>query len=213
MKIETVHVGFLPTNCYILSSDKGNCAIIDPGYNADRILKAVSDAGLNVKYILVTHGHVDHISAINDIVRVTGAKVAAPTLDAPMMDNTYRAENGVMSKFKHDAVFANILYDDGDTFEIDELTVKAMHTPGHTPGSSLLFCGDVIFSGDTLFAGCVGRTDLMGGNTKIMRESLQKIAAIKEDYRVLPGHDMETTLLEEQKSNPYLRNFEYDIYD
>ena len=212
MKVETIHVGFLPTNCYILSSNAGNCAVIDPGYNADLILRAVKEGGYTVKYILLTHGHPDHISAVNDVVSATGAKVAIHELDASMLDNTFK-DSGVLSKLRHPTVYANILFEDGATFDIDELTVKAMHTPGHTPGSCMLFCGDVIFSGDTLFAGCVGRTDLTGGNTRIMRESLKKIAAIEGDYRVLPGHDMETTLSEEQKTNPYLRNFEYDIYD
>lgn len=212
MKVETVHVGFLPTNCYILSSEQNHCAIIDPGYNSERIMKAVHDGGYSVNYILLTHGHVDHISAVNDIVRATGAKVAVHKLDEPMLDNTFPAEM-MKTRFQHAPVYPDIRFEDGEVFTVDELTIRVMHTPGHTPGSSLFLCGDVMFSGDTLFAGCVGRTDLTGGNTKIMRESLQKIASIQEDYKVYPGHDMDTNLSEEQRSNPYLRNFEYDIYD
>ncbi len=211
MKMHTIKVGFLGTNCYIVSNDLDECAVIDPGDSAEKILGVINENKYTVKYILLTHGHFDHIGAVDKIVKETGAKVAIHGNDADMLIHADKQNflKGVSTVGAIPATYVS----SGEVISLGEIEFRVMHTPGHTPGSVLYFCEDAIFSGDTLFAGFVGRTDLAGGDTKKMKESLGKINEIREDYRVFPGHDSATTLMHEQKTNPYLRSFDYDIYD
>ena len=108
---------------------------------------------------------------------------------------------------------ADIILHDGDTLPLGELTIRVLHLPGHSPGSCFFLVGDSIFSGDVLFKGCVGRTDLTGGDTEAMKRSIRKVNGLTGDYKVYPGHDAPTTLREEQRTNPYLLSYDYDIYD
>ena len=194
MEITTLTLGDYMTNCYILrqeGSDK--CLIIDPGYEAGRILAFLQEKHLEPEAILLTHGHFDHVGAVGDIAAETDCDVyiSAADLSLPPM-----ITNGKL--------FYTHTYPASGTLNLAGLTLRILPTPGHTPGSVCLLTGDTILSGDTLFRGSCGRTDLPGGSWEQIASSLKTLAALPADYRVLPGHGEETTLDWERKHNPYL---------
>ena len=192
MNIQKLTLGLYQTNIYILSNDT-EAVVIDPGYEPDTILDALE--GRELKAILLTHGHFDHVGAVKELVAETGCEVwihAAESTMPPMMTA------GPLSYTR--------TYAEGDTIapiEGAELTV--LHTPGHTPGSVCLLWGQELFAGDTLFAGSCGRVDLPGGDPAQMMQSLNRLASLQSDYRVHPGHGPSTTLSQEKRYNPYMR--------
>lgn len=206
MTVRRVVVGPLQTNCYILRDEvSGNIALIDPGGQADVIEKELGQDIGRVKLILLTHFHIDHISAVNELKNKTGAEIAIHSLDAEGFVDAEK--NGSMWIFGRAFTpeKADVLLSDGDTVKLGELELEVLHTPGHTPGGCCFICQDVIFSGDTLFYGSIGRVDFPGGDQRAMKSSLLKLARLKGDFRVLPGHGEETTLAFEREHNPYMR--------
>lgn len=195
MKILSLPLGSYQTNTYILYNEGAKpCLIVDPGYEADVILRYVNQLNLEVEAILLTHGHFDHVGAVRQIAAETGCKVylhAADLSMPPMMTAG--------------ALYYTDTYDEGACLDLAGLTVHVIHTPGHTPGSVCLLTEDVMFSGDTLFAGSCGRTDLPGGDWATITRSLNRLSGMQTNYRVLPGHGPATTLDEEKRSNPYMR--------
>lgn len=203
MKIKTVIVGMLHTNCYILEDEQsGKCAVIDPGANAERILKELE--GKSVEYILLTHGHFDHILAAAEVKRQTGAKLLVHREDEHMLSERY-VKSTQMIKSIPDIAAADGFLEDCCTVEIGGLTVKVINTPGHTKGSCIFICNNVMFSGDTLFYESWGRTDFEGGSDTDMIASFKRIASIDGDYTVLPGHGESTTLHHEKNYNTLMR--------
>lgn len=204
MKLKTVVVGMLHTNCYILADEtQGVCAVIDPGANAQRIMDAVDEEGWKVEKILLTHGHFDHIMAAPEIQRRTGADVWVSQKDEWMLEpEEARHPAYVREKYTHPRVGGYL--SEGDEVAVGGLTLRVLETPGHSAGSLTLLCGDLMFSGDTLFLCSCGRTDLETGSTEQMRASLRRLALLPGDYRVLPGHEDATTLRFERENNPYL---------
>ena len=195
VNIHTLPLGPLQTNCYILSGkDSRKCCVIDPGDQADLVLEYLTDNALTVEAILLTHGHFDHVGAVREIASESGCTVYICPGDLsqpPMMTGG--------------PLFYTDTYDEGTVLSLAGLTIRVIRTPGHTPGSVCLLCGDAIFSGDTLFAGSCGRTDFPGGSQAEMRESLDRLAAMEGSWRVFPGHGESTTLTEEKLYNPYMR--------
>lgn len=206
MKVAALKLGMLEENCYVIWDSGGIAAVIDPGFDPGLIRQCVVENELQVTHILLTHGHFDHVGAAGELREQTGAKIFIHPDDIPLVQSGGRSAG--VSGLQVDGTFR-----DGEVIEVGELRITVMHTPGHTPGSSMFICDDIIFSGDTLFAGVVGRTDLPGGDTPAMKKSLRRIAALHGDYRVLPGHESFTTLRHEQRHNPYLLRFDYDFYD
>ena len=201
-------LGEIETNTYVLESN-GVCAVVDPAEESQELLSYLK--GKNVKYILLTHGHFDHISGVNSIVKETGAKVCIHSLDGEMLQdgNKSRYElhfGGIQSEIK-----ADMLLNDNDEITLGETVIHVMHTPGHTNGSVCYILQNerIIFSGDTLFRLSAGRTDLAGISPVLAArnelESLQKLAQLSGDFRVLPGHEEETTLQFERENNRYMR--------
>lgn len=198
MKIKSMQVGELATNCYILIDDvEKKAAVIDPGDESDRILKELEGLDAQVEYILLTHGHYDHIGGVAQVHEaLPQAKVYLHKADSrgtgfhviPLADQVEDLQ----------------YYDDGDTLTLGSLTIHVIHTPGHTPGGVTLRVKDVLFTGDTLFAGSMGRSDFPGGNTPQLFASLKKLALLEGDYHVLPGHDRTTTLEQERRSNVFV---------
>ena len=192
------------TNSYIVSSDESNTALIDAPDNPDYILSEIEKNNLNLKMILLTHGHFDHVGAVAKLAEKTGCDVYIHEADFPKLLDvdkslvTYFGLNE-FSPYKQAKHFK-----DGDTISLDELTFKIIHTPGHTSGSVCITIDDVMFSGDTLFAGSIGRTDLPDGNSLTMISSLKKLAGIDKNYIVYPGHMSSTTLDDEKTFNPYM---------
>jgi glyoxylase-like metal-dependent hydrolase (beta-lactamase superfamily II) len=174
MLIKTIKVGDLQTNCYIVIDEKSNEAvIIDPGDEASEILRELKN--LKIRYIILTHGHPDHFGAVNNIK----AKTGAPLLMHPA-DNWF---------FKPDKELS-----EGQEIKFGEISLKVLHTPGHTKGGVCLYANGHLFSGDTLFSEAHGRTDLPGGSIEEMRKSLKRLASLPDETRVYPGHDEETTI-------------------
>ena len=199
MKIISMQVGPIMTNCYILIDEESKkTAVIDPGEDADRILAALREEDSQVEYILLTHGHYDHTTAVPELhAALPQARIYIHQADA----------NGAGSKLFPLAsqVEDLLLYDEGDTLALGGLTIQVLHTPGHSPGSVTLQVGDVLFSGDTLFAATCGRTDLPGGSYAQLMRSLKRLGELEGDYKVLPGHNAPSTLDREREYNSFVR--------
>ena len=197
MNVKMMQVGPIGTNCYILE-DGNKIAVIDPGDEAQRILSALRELGAEVEYILLTHGHYDHTTAVPELHEaLPGAKIYIHQADANGAGNQLFPLAGQVEGL--------LFYDEGDTLPLGGLTLRVLHTPGHSPGSVTLQAGDVLFTGDTLFAGSMGRTDFAGGNEEQIMASLRRLAGLEGDFHVCPGHMGTSTLERERKNNPYLR--------
>lgn len=199
MEVKVLQVGPIGTNCYILEDEKARAAaIIDPGDEAGRILQVIEDDGVDVKYILLTHGHYDHTTAVPQLHKaLPQAEIYIHRADANGAGSQLFPLAGRIPDLK--------FYDEGDTLALGDMTIQVLHTPGHSKGSVTLKVGDVLFCGDTLFAGSCGRTDLAGGSYAEIMASLKKLGQLPGDYHVCPGHDVTSTLERERRSNPFLR--------
>lgn len=199
MKASVMQVGPIGTNCYFLQDEEsGLMAIIDPGDDWERILHQVKKAEGEVKYILLTHGHYDHTTAVPALhAALPDAKIYIHAADANGAGSRLFPLSGAVKELH--------FYDEGDTLTLGSLTIHVMYTPGHSKGSVTLLVGDVLFTGDTLFAGSCGRTDLAGGSYEEIMSSLARLGKLEGDYHVCPGHDVTSTLERERQFNPFLR--------
>ena len=204
MKVYTVTLGELATNCHIIECDNGGCVLVDIGNGAKKLQKKLTELHLTPKAILLTHGHYDHVAGVEEIRKLYDCPVYIHENDAIMLVDEQANLAWQLTIAPYTPVEKYQTIQDGDVIKVENLEFRVMLTKGHTSGSVCYFCEDCLFSGDTLFRGGVGRTDL-GGNSRDMMESLQKLKAIQEDYRVYCGHFDSTTLSREQKFNPYLR--------
>ena len=201
MKIYTLPLGAYQTNTYIVANED-RCVIIDPGYEADTIQGFLAKHSLTADAILLTHGHFDHVGAVETIVKETGCALWMSQRDWSqkcnlLTDRLYPLANCDFTKVQ--------FCEEAETIHVAGLTFTVMETPGHTWGSVCYLCGNAMFSGDTLFAGSCGRTDLPGGDWDTIAESLQRIAKLNGNYTVYPGHGNSTTLADEKQYNPYMR--------
>ena len=203
LKVHTLPLGAYQTNTYIVhDSASQSCAVIDPGYEAGTILKTVARLGLTVDAVLLTHGHFDHVGAVEEIVEEAGCKLWISESDWSQFPNPVTAYFYPIANCD----FCEVSFcEDDEIIPAGGLTFRVLSTPGHTHGSVCYLCENVMFSGDTLFAGSCGRTDLPGGSGRFLRDSLERLAELKDDYIVYPGHGESTTLAEEKRYNPYMR--------
>ncbi|WRS28243.1 MBL fold metallo-hydrolase [Oscillospiraceae bacterium MB08-C2-2] len=206
MKLLTIPVGMLGTNCYILASEEKNCVTIDPGAQPERLAGEITKNGWNLRHILLTHGHHDHIGGVKKLMEAfPEADLYIGEGDAEMLADSSKSLAAFRYDDDGDFLLKNVkTLKEGDTIALDELTFQVLETPGHTKGGVCYLCADQIFAGDTLFAGDVGRTDLYGGDYQQLKASLAKLAALKGNYKVYPGHGDSTTLEEERRNNPYV---------
>ena len=205
MILETLVVGPLGANCYIVGSEvTKEGMIIDPGDDAGHIMKTVKDLQLDIKLIVLTHGHIDHIGAVKEVNEATGAAICVQADDAQSLKG-WRMGSILGSSYPAPPPPDRLLKG-GDSIDIGDLHFSVIHTPGHTPGGICLLGEGVVFTGDTLFNYGIGRTDLAGGSGYQLINSLHtKLMVLPDDTIVYPGHGPETTIGAERIGNPFLR--------
>ncbi len=196
------------SNCYLLEDEKsGEAAIVDPAWYGEVIKSVLEEKNINLKYVLLTHGHFDHILGVYGLQKEVGAKVVIHKDDAEhLLDPKKSLCEGNFPEPQY-PVTADITVKDGDVIKLGDEEIKVISTPGHTNGSVcyILENDRVILSGDTLFCMTAGRTDFPDGSDEKMIASLKKLIALDGDYSVLPGHNRSTTLESERKRNWYIR--------
>ena len=194
MKIETLTVGAYATNCYIVSLDgRQDAIIIDPGDEGDRIRAALR--GRKAAAVLLTHGHCDHTNALYDFA---GTPIVMHPADESMLRDGERGLAVPMGLNTKEKPGATVLVEEGARLEYAGMEIGVMHLPGHTPGSVAYRIGDALFTGDTLFRRGYGRTDFPGGDFGQLRKSLRRLLKMDEDLRVYPGHGAVTGIFEER---------------
>lgn len=204
--VACITVGSFEENCYLYACpETREAVIIDPGDEPEKILATIQELKLIPKYILNTHGHIDHICAIDAISEVYPVPLAIHPADVPLYTDKITAQEygltAPLVKRKPD-----ILLQEGDKISFGTLTLDILHTPGHTPGGICLisqpYC---VFSGDTLFYRSIGRTDLAGGSYEQIEQSIRsKLYTLDDDLVVFPGHGQPTTIIEEKNENPFV---------
>lgn len=201
MIFDTIPVGQIDTNCYLIGDGKeGVCAVVDPGGSPERVLNMIEKSGLEPEMILLTHGHWDHVGAIPALLeKWPDLPVYAHEKELCPAD-----EPNPHYFFPH-AGKNQRTYGEGDAVKVGTLEIKVLHTPGHSGGSVTLLAEDVMLSGDTLFAGSCGRCDLPGGSEEDMMRSLARLGRLEGDYKVCPGHGRLSSLALERDVNPYMR--------
>ncbi len=209
MNIRMLTVGSFFTNCYLVWCDKTKeTIVIDPGFSHQnetaKVLSFLEKNRFDVKFIVDTHGHPDHTCGNGVVKNATGARILIHKLDANMLS---QSKSGVetLFGFNFTSPSADDFLEEDDDVRFGEITLRTMHTPGHSPGSISLLGSNCVFSGDTLFAGSIGRVDLPGGSSKDILQSLGKLVVLPEGFVVYPGHGPKSTIGEEKRNNPFLR--------
>lgn len=204
MKITKIIGGPLPTNCYLLTDEAtGATAVIDPGFESEELSEAVRKVG-NVQAILLTHGHFDHISGVQKIQKLTGAKIYLYSDEMLFVkDSTLNLATAFFGS-EVPPFRVDVPLNDNDTIGLGSLNIRVLHTPGHTVGGCCFIVEDVIFSGDTLMKLSCGRTDCPTGSYSQMLDSLRRLADLKGDFQIYPGHGSATALNYERRNNSYM---------
>lgn len=194
------------TNCYlVVDKETAQAAVVDPGGKSDELTEYLKSSDVKLKYILLTHGHFDHISYANELAKQFDAEIVCGK-----NTDKYLSDNFLNLSANHDEVEnvkpfgADILLDDGDVLTLGNTAIKFITTPGHTDGCGCYIFDDNILSGDTLFCESYGRTDFSTSSFTDMTASLKKLKMLDGDYNVYPGHGMSTTLNHERKFNPLM---------
>lgn len=201
MKIVTLHTTMLETDTYVVING-GRAFVVDPGADAERIIAAAEAEGAKIEWVLLTHAHFDHIGAAAALQR-EGAQIVLHRDDVKLIKSFQNLS--VLAGVKVEHFTPDVTVAGGETLDVAGVSVKVIHTPGHTAGSVCYVAGDVIFSGDTLFALSYGRTDFPTGSFAQLKNSVvNKLFALEGDYKVLPGHEGPTTLDYERAHNPIL---------
>lgn len=194
--------GLLQENCYILFDESTkDAAVIDPGFMKEPLEQALEP--LNVRYILLTHGHFDHTMRALEVKALTGAEILCLDLEKPLAESEELNGSKMLLRKVLTTKIDRVLTD-GETFSVGNIPVRVMHTPGHTAGGCCYITPEAVFTGDTLMKLSCGRTDLPTGDGMALMHSLRKIAALDEHLAVLSGHGPASTVGEEKRSNPYL---------
>ncbi|MBM9603210.1 MBL fold metallo-hydrolase [Desulfopila inferna] len=209
MILEQLLVGSMGVCCYLIGCEetkKG--AIVDPGGDERRILAEVEKLGLQIEYIIATHGHPDHVCGNRIIMEATGGIIVMHEADADYFEKP-ETQNYFSMLGLEPSPPAQKRVKDGDLIEVGNVKLRVIHTPGHTPGGICLYSAPNLFTGDTLFVGGVGRTDFPGGSYDGLMESLKnKVLTLPEETIIWPGHGYggsQSTIGEEKRSNPFLR--------
>lgn len=207
MRVITVPCGMLAANCYIVESNS-YAVIVDPGFIEKEILDYIEKNPRKIKYILLTHGHFDHIFGAEKVQKMTGAKIIIGKGDElSLVDDVFNLSYGL--RLPYGKIGSNpkgeFTVVDGDVIAAGDMSFRVISTPGHSPGGVCYLFDDMLFSGDTLFAGSVGRTDFPNSDLSELFNSLQKLKNLNDDIKVYPGHGEPTTIGVEKLSNTYMK--------
>lgn len=208
MMVKMFIVGAFSTNCYVVGCEQTKEAIlIDPGFDnsfeAERIFKFIDENNLKLKFIVNTHGHLDHICGNGRAKKRYNVPILVHEHDAYMLGRVGK-HMAIFLGFKGSSPPADAILRDGNIVEFGKIALKVMHTPGHSRGSISLIGAKEVFTGDTLFCGSIGRTDFPDSSESDMQLSLKKLMYLPDSFIVYPGHGPQTTIGEEKKSNPFL---------
>ncbi len=207
MIVKGLAVGPLESNCFIIGDERsGKAMIIDPGDEPDRIIDFVAEAGLSVDYLVCTHAHFDHVGAVPEIRKETGARIVIHKEEVEI----YHAARDMAAFWGYDIEQLpepDLLVEDGDEIRPGKLVFRVLHTPGHSPGSISLYGEGVVVTGDTLFAGSVGRTDFHGGDMNKLKQSFERLLSLPPDTEVLAGHGPASTIGRERTENFFSKLF------
>ncbi|HHY77067.1 MAG TPA: MBL fold metallo-hydrolase [Clostridiales bacterium] len=206
MEYKRLPLGIYQANCYIIwDGESRKAAVIDPGGDFEELKMFIENNGLNVEYIILTHGHGDHIGAVSEVKKYYNAQILIHEDDYEMLKKSEKNYSSQMG-YKKVEIEADKKLNHGEIIRVGNVSLEVIHTPGHTRGSICIKCENKIFSGDTLFAGSIGRTDLEGGSFEQIIASInEKLLVFSDDTEVYPGHGPSTTIGTEKKYNPFLK--------
>lgn len=206
MKIIPYLTSPIQTNTYLVFDEStGKGFVVDPGGPCKALLKDIEEEHVELQYVVLTHGHGDHIGGVEEILQMyTGCKLAYGTNEVDMLNG--KIDNASAEMFGRDILLnAHLLLNDNDTFEVGNMSFKILETPGHTPGGISLYTEGVVFTGDTLFRQSVGRTDFPGGDFNQLSQSIrEKLYTLPDDTVVLPGHMQQSNIGFEKRNNYFV---------
>ncbi|RJP82173.1 MAG: MBL fold metallo-hydrolase [Candidatus Zixiibacteriota bacterium] len=205
--LERFEVGPFLVNTYLLGCRRsGQAAVVDPGDEGERLLDRCRALGLEIRWIALTHGHVDHIAEVAALRQATGAPVIIHPLDAPMLTDPRHNLSAYLAEAVT-AVPADRFFREEEPFTVGQVELKVLHTPGHSPGSVCLAHPAFALVGDVLFYDSVGRSDFPGGShEELIRNIRQKLLPLGDEVRIFPGHGPDTTIGRERRVNPFLND-------
>lgn len=206
MNIKRIVVGVYAVNCYIVYNDNKNGFIVDPGGDSDDIIKFVDKENIKLEFILLTHGHADHIGAVKIIKEKYDLPIYASIKEKDLLKDPIINLSKSIPPFKDIELIADRWLYDEEVIDFYGEKLYIMETPGHTIGSICICMDGVVFSGDTLFRMSIGRSDLPTGSFDEIINSVKKLYNLKKDYRILPGHGAESNLQFERENNPFMKN-------
>lgn len=207
LNVKSIVVGPIQTTCYVIWDEStGAGAVIDPGGQLEDIKQMVDESGCKIEWILLTHGHFDHVFYAGDLAELYDAKVGMSPADITLIGDTLEIAEMYYDMDSYSPVMPSDLLNDGDTIQLGSTTITVISTPGHSLGGLCFMADNKVFCGDTIFAGGIGRTDFTGGSYEQLEESIsQKIYSLDDDIVLYPGHGPSTTVGREKKTNPYIR--------
>ena len=203
MKVFSLELGICGVCTYIIEGNSGECVIIDPGDEREKIENVLDENSLTPKAVFLTHGHFDHIGEVDYFRKKYSCPLFVHKNEVKMIADPALNMSNRFSQEPISILFPENLLDDGDIIHSAGMEFSVIHTPGHSPGCVVYRCGDSLFTGDTLFDGCSGRWDFVGGDREVLKKSLDKIFEIKEDLKVYPGHNNSTTLNKQRSIYKY----------
>ncbi len=209
MQVELLPVTAFHQNCSLIWDDEKNAAIIDPGGDAQKIIKRVEELGLNVKAILLTHGHLDHVGAAEELKKYFGVEILGPQKEDKFWLDGLHQQALQFGLKEVDAFEPDRWLEDGEVLKIGDIELEVLHLPGHTPGhvGFINKAHNVAFTGDVLFQQSIGRTDFPRGNHSDLIASIKnKLFPLGDKMIIVAGHGQPTTVGEERQYNPYLKN-------
>ncbi|MEQ3345930.1 MBL fold metallo-hydrolase [Peptoniphilus senegalensis] len=203
-KIIKLVVGELQENCFVLFDENKDAFVVDPGASSDIIIEAIEKNNLNIKYILLTHGHFDHVGAVAGLKKKFNAPVYLHKNDKNFLENPKEVRESAFG-IQIESANVDVFVKEGDEIPFSDAYIKVIETPGHTIGSVCYLFKNYLFAGDTLFNGSIGRTDFPESDHSLMIESLKVLKELDDEIYVLSGHGPESQMSYEKISNPYLK--------